>query len=394
MAENNLDTINAPIYDDDFSDDFNLGESIMEFISSSEPTPILLQRVYVPRGEEKAKTKSKTKTKKKKKKKKSVIDDIDFGDMIIEDKEEKNVKSVIDEEDEYVKSYRNEEENDDYKYDVYIMDGDDLIPEYDEDEEMNGIITDQKRSYRKNKESEGYQNQFAEELSLLYGLLGEVNQFGSDLDKMYKSLSSSKTRGMSKYTTDLVNSILSTKQAKLSVLKEISGVKKTIADLNLKQSKSTGAGEEGAGVNGLAASYLSNIIKHGRKEFVQSLGGGNEPEIQYESQGNLNEFMAKMEEEYMGDDAINEEIMASLSNSQRSHNADLYISNENRDVTIKVRHDISSGDWEFVAIDKEGLEVFDYPFPDKEMVSPVKFTADGDYCTDKYGRSYAVIEDL
>ena len=49
-------------------------------------------------------------------------------------------------------------------------------------------------------------------------------------------------------------------------------------------------------------------------------------------------------------------------------------------------------DWRIIAVGDNGNEVLDYPIPDKKDLGKVKFSADHKYATDKFGRSYKVIE--
>lgn len=275
------------------------------------------------------------------------------------------------------------------------IDVDRIFEDDDYDDEMENIIYDQKKAYKRNKKAEGYMNQFAEELTLLYGLLEEANDFGSDLDKLYQGMIKN-SRGFSKSTTELINSILSAKQTKLSVLKEISSVKKTIADLTLKESKNSGDTGAVGGVNTLAASYLNSIIKHGRNNFVNAMHGSGDDYDQRSEE--IDDFVSRVGD-YEDDDereSLNDEILQSLENATgynvRSSASDAFIRNEIREVNVKVERNVGTGDWDFIAIDKNGLRVWDYPIPEKSTVSPVKFTADGSFCTDKFGRSYKVIE--
>lgn len=372
-----------------------LGNSLLDLLSTastkkSKKKDNIDQYYYGEMPEDtEVETKKEKKVKKKEKKKKSskgsVIDDLGidviYGGTFISDADD------FDDDDEIEESAVDN---------PYQIDVDNVFEDDYYDDEMDNIIYDQKKSYKKNKKSDGYMKQFAEELTLLYGLLEETNAFSSDLDKIYKALTSSKTRGFSKYTTDLINSILSTKQTKLSVLKEITSVKKTIADLTLKEAKNSGGDAESAGgVNTLAASYLNSIIKHGRNNFVSAMDAGGEYSSGTRSE-EIEDFVSRVGD-YEDDDerqSINDELMESLEESgySRSSESDAYIRNESKEVTVKVQRDVSSGDWNFIAIDKNGLEVYDYPLPNKTTVSPVRFTADGTFCTDRYGRSYKVIE--
>ena len=53
---------------------------------------------------------------------------------------------------------------------------------------------------------------------------------------------------------------------------------------------------------------------------------------------------------------------------------------------------VDTGDWEFIAVDKDNQEIVGFPLPSKESTGKMKFSEDGRYASDKYGRSYKVIE--
>lgn len=338
---------------------------------------------YFGEYEEEKPAKQKKKDKKKKKKNKgSLLEELEvdviYGGDFVKDKyiESLDIETI-------------EEE------DTNLIDVDRVFEDDDYDDEMESIIYDQKKAYKKNKKSDNqFRKEFAEELTLLYGLLDETNSFGSDLDKIYKAMTSSKTRGFSKYTSDIITSILSTKQTKLSVLKEITGVKKTIADLALKEAKNSGDKDGGSDISVLAANYLGNIVKHGRQDVVKALTG---EETYYDTDSEaINEFVNSLGD-YEDDDEreqLNQELMDELDGGsyRRSAQADTYIKNEYKEVKILIQRDISSGRWDFVAIDKNSNMVLDYPLPSKQDVSPVSFTTDGTFGTDKFGRLYKVIE--
>lgn len=370
-----------------------LGNSLLNLLSSTKKTkrePEMVDPFYfgeIPDEEEtkiveKKEKKKEKKNKKKKSKKGSLVAELDV-DVIYGS----NVLSPTDDEDDEEMFMERGSSNQ--------IDVDRLFEDDDYDDEMENIIYDQKKAYKKNKKAEGYMNQFAEELTLLYGLLEEANDFGSDLDKLYQGMIKN-SRGFSKSTTELINSILSAKQTKLSVLKEISSVKKTIADLTLKESKGSNDNGASGGVNSLAASYLNSIIKHGRNNFVNAMNGTGDDYDQRSE--DIDDFVSRVGD-YEDDDerdTLNDEILQSLETDSkyniRSNASEAFIRNESREVTVKVERNIGTGDWEFIAIDKTGLRVWDYPIPEKSQVSPVKFTSDGSVCTDKYGRSYRVIE--
>lgn len=334
----------------------DLGNALIDLLSSSKKNKKNRETVEVEVVEEKPK-------KKKKKKSKSLSEEFEVT-MLTE-------TIVIDDE----TSVEVEDSG--------LMDADDFIDQL-EDDDLETIIYDQKKSYKKNKKSDGYIKQFAEEITLLYGLLEESNDFNQDLEKIYKNVLKN-SRGFNKSTTDMINAIISVKNTKLSIIKEINSVKKNIADLSLKESRLNGNNDDSQNnVNAIAASYFNNIVKHGRNNFIEDVTTNRTNEIdQYIENIRVDEDT----------DSLNDELLLGLENeSFRSEESNAYIKNETRDVTIKVQHEVSNGTWEFVAVDKDGYILDDYPLPSKDFVSPVKFSNDGMFLTDKFQRMYKVIE--
>lgn len=277
--------------------------------------------------------------------------------------------------------------------------------ESDENIDEN-IIGEQKQGYKKlKKDSNDYKKEFAEELTLLYNLLDETSQFGKNLERTYSDIRSQKTRGISKYTNDLAELVLTSKQGKLNILKEIAAIKKTIADLKNKadaKDKKNGAGENNPEY--LASAYFKNILSHGRTDFIHHLTNNSMGE---EVQGyddivsdivrsnNSSDFYDDPLDNTSLEDKFNrrlEERISTEGRGFRSAEGDKYIEYEDRGVKILVKKCIDTGEWHFIGVDKFGQEVPDYPVPSRRSVGRMKFSSDGTYCTDEKSRMYKVIE--
>lgn len=317
---------------------------------------------------------------KKKKKKKSIVE----GDFIISESTERenDVESRVD----------------DILSDDNLIDVDELLYGNDSDEAIDeDIINDQRRQYdRLKKEENPFKKEFAEELTLLYNLLDELNKFGKDIEKKYKSLESSKVRGISKYTNELIASIITTKTSKLSILKEIANLKKIIADLKIKQdgkTKSDGHGGPGS-MEQLASMYFQDVLKYGRNKFINNFrGAGKDDEV-------IDDLVEEIEERrrsYSDDELeditnVIEERLENEENTFRSTAGSKYIEYEPRGVKIFIEKYVDTGEWEFVALDRNNQRVIDYPLPRKRDVGKVKFSDDGRHASDERGRTYKVIE--
>lgn len=270
---------------------------------------------------------------------------------------------------------------------------DDCETEIDED-----IIDEQKGNYKKLKKDENnFKKEFAEELTLLYNLLDETSKYGKDLEKDLKTIKSAKTRGVSKYSNDLADIVLSTKQTKLNILKEITSVKKTIADLKMKADDKARKSNEGenASTESLASAYFKNVLAHGRNNFVRDFAGGQEDyddDLAYSINQMKTKGVEPSDRDYDEYNDILEERLNELDNPFRSEEGNKYIKYENSGIKLKINKCIDTGEWEMIAIDKFNQRVDDYPIPSRRDLGKIKFSADGRYASDEKGRMYDVIE--
>lgn len=337
---------------------------------------------------EKEDKKKKKKEKKKKKKDKSILSDMDDIDLIINDsfifsdnpESEKESNSVITEED--------------HRYLEEILDMEDA----DEDD----IVGTQKRNYNNMKKGkDNFKKEFAEEITLLYGLLDDNSKFGKKLAKICDSMLSSKARGMSKIASDMVASSITCRQNSLNIIKEIANIKKNIATLKLNAEKAEAANKKNTGNEGsaelLAANYLKGIVGYGRNNFVSALTEGARPDLEdivdeddVIFDGDADDYN-DVETQLGLLDALQERLENS-ENKFRSESGNKYIKYEHLDVTIMVKRCVDTGEWEFIAVDKDNQQIDDYPLPDRKTLGKMRFTDDGSYATDSRGRSYKVIE--
>lgn len=265
-----------------------------------------------------------------------------------------------------------------------------LIDREKADDESDEIVSKGKKGYKKLKNGENaYKKEFAEEITLLYSLLDETTQYGKDLEKDLKAMRSSKVRGVSKYSNDLASLVLTAKQTKLNILKEISSVKKNIADLGIKESKGNEKNTSNNTSEALASQYFKNILSHGRTDFINRFTDDDTHDAAIAEIENSRQFSDREEYEY---NKLMEERLTNTVNPFRSDAGNKYIEYEQRGVEIRVSKCIDTGEWDFIAVDKLGTRIDDYPLPDRRTVGRMKFTADGTYATDQMGRMYKVVE--
>lgn len=264
--------------------------------------------------------------------------------------------------------------------------------EYQEDDVTGRLSRKGKRSYNSLKESKNeYKKEFAEEMTMLNDLLEEANKFSKKLDKKYDAIEGSKTKGMSKYTNDLIQSILTAKSTKLQIVKEMTSLKKTIIDLQIKEGKRLGAEDGDESITSSANSYFREIMKVGRKDFIDTLEDFRPSVSTSDSILEEIEYANKMSEQ---NNELNERIAKRLeeNGTNRSEEGSKYILYENMNVELKIKFNVMNNEWKVVAINDQGQEIMDYPTPTKADLGKVKFSSDNKFATDKYGRSYKVIE--
>jgi hypothetical protein len=253
--------------------------------------------------------------------------------------------------------------------------------EYGDDD----IINEQRRGYdRLKREDNIYKKEFAEELTLLYGLLNESTHFGKKLDRKFDSMETSKVRGTTKFSTDLAMSIISVKGNKLAILKEIAAIKKTIADLKFKETK--GKDESSYSMDRIASSYLKGIMTQGRGDFVKAVGYGgfdNSP-ADHVTSTHLNEY----EKEDI-DDAIMSRLR-NEGNPYRTEEGSLNIEMETLGIKTMIKYNIDNGDWYFFNVDRDGQIVEGYPLP--SMDKKIKWSEDRRTATDDGNGFYKVLE--
>ena len=271
----------------------------------------------------------------------------------------------------------------------------DAVDNWDNDymEEISEKLTRKgKGSYNKFKEDENeFKKEFAEELTMLYDLLDDANKFNKKLIKKYDSIDGSKAKGTSKYLNDLIASVLTSNTNKLQIIKEITNLKKTIQELKIKSDGKYAKMENGS-LESQANDFFSNIMSVGRNNFISALNGDEMQfmDTEYSSDTDIEyaNTLPDVQEEIH--DRINERLLNE--DSLRSTEAEKYIIYENLQPEYKILRSAMDNSWEVIAVDKDGHRIHDYPVPSKKDLGRMKFSADGNFATDAYGRSYKVIE--
>lgn len=161
---------------------------------------------------------------------------------------EKEEKKKDEDEAKLSKKERREKELDSWKEIIVGLTGDDLeyssqkkskkkYRKWIDDEEGANVALIQKPKKVKKK---NYNKEFEAEINMLKTLVADQNRFTSDLQKRYQIAAGPNTKDampLNKTLVDLANVIVSSRANSLGVLREIGNIKKTVADLYMKQKK-------------------------------------------------------------------------------------------------------------------------------------------------------------
>lgn len=223
-----------------------------------------------------------------------------------------------------------------------------------------------KKKKKKNKSGDkhDYQKDFAPELAILKGLLKDQDAFTDSLQRQYDTIEKQKgsSRGISKFSTDLIANINQARSTSLSIIREINSTKKTIHDLTMKDRKEFGKNAEDAANDHASesASFMRNLIKNRRDEIGTP-----------ETSGGVDIYEAGNSDVVLPDVTPNP-----------------FVKFESMDIVIYVKIDKETGAYSYVALDGNGNECPDYPLPTLEKIS---INPDTNTAIDPYGRKYPIL---
>lgn len=161
-------------------------------------------------------------------------------------KEQEKLDKEI-EENKLTKKEKRQKELDSWKEIVVGLTGDDLeyttkkkskkkYRKWVDDDDMNAIITQKPKKAKKRN----YNKEFEPELNMLRTILAEQNRFTADLQKRFQNAAGPATKDAqfpNKTLVELAAAITSGRVNSLGMLREIGNIKKTVADLYMKQAK-------------------------------------------------------------------------------------------------------------------------------------------------------------
>jgi len=239
------------------------------------------------------------------------------------------------------------------------------------------------KNSKKKRDKDGlidYDREFNNEIAILKAMEVQQTKFVDDLTKEYNNMRTAKSsaRGITKYMTDLIESISSARTVNIQIVKEIIAAKKIIAELSIKEREkllkdTIGNGQEN--MSDYANTFMKELIKTGRNNIVDL------------SPSQVSEEYEDYDSEDIYREIVNSSESTMMSDEDREREA--FLKYENKNVTISVVYDDDDGDWEFVAQDENGNTLPDYPLPSK--TNGMSFNKLSGVATDKYGQKYNLI---
>jgi hypothetical protein len=251
------------------------------------------------------------------------------------------------------------------------------------DDDFSNLSIKGKGKHKKTKDGlTDYDKEFDTEIGILKSMYLEHNRFVEDLTKEYNNMKASKSsaRGVTKYMTDLIESITSARTVSMQVVKELIAAKKMIAELNIKERekfiKESNTGQ--MDMNQYASTFMNELFKRGRNSILDA-------DMTYNNNDDYSDY-----EEYTMDD-LNNDIMQGLDTTETSEEdreRELYLKYENNNVTISVLYDDETGDYEYIAEDENGNVLYDYPLPIK---GELKINRNNNTAVDEFGQRYPLV---
>ena len=249
-------------------------------------------------------------------------------------------------------------------------------------DEMFGDEGKKKKKKKKKGELTNYNDEFDTELRLLRNLLLEQNKFTQSLQTKYDTMESQKgtSRGVTKFTTDLIESITAARSLSMQLVDKTISAKKTIADLTMKEKEKFAKNAEGGDdMAGYASQFLKKMIEN-RGEINNF--DKSDVTVQDYDENSTDDLFSDIDNSIVTDTDPN-------SSDYRSPDLDKYLKYEGRKIKIyALVNENDPSDYDFVAKDMDGNDIDDYPLPLKTNLSINRSTM---IATDSYGEKYKII---
>lgn len=257
------------------------------------------------------------------------------------------------------------------------------------------IYDDEEDFDEKDKTREGenfYEYRFNSSLLLLRDLLKEINLSSDEAKNMLEQLKTgyignNRIRITPMAISTQMGTVASLLNSKLSVLKEITAVNKTISEFELKKqaavekSKSATAGTDETSdymLNKMFTELLNTdlpidtIAQMSDEEVIETTKKkGKKAKKRYKSlDDRLNELEEKGELEFTDNEKA--------------------FKYENDGVKICIRKNLDTGRWKFFAMNSAGDEILDYPLPTRTITGTVTFDEKTETAKDEHNITYDV----
>lgn len=296
---------------------------------------------------------------------------------------------------------------------------------FDTDTFMNGEGKERKKHKDILKK---YLNMFKNEKALVMALLKEADNDTKVIRESFmKLVQNGSVRGvMGKVATDLAATLISANSHRLAIIKQLADLTKSANDLAFKEESRKGNSDNNElDQEILGANVLKSLFNQDIKNFntqIRDLSAVSQDEIDrlqqnvtednsykesfydgpaIDSDGNTKEVVTpkrkkvEFDEDMRGRlDELNEKYKDDPIYG-RSKAGDNLIENEARDVKINIRRwtdDVSGTvEYDFYAVDKDGIEIDDYEVPDKSTTK-LSWNDETGIAKDNRGRIYKVID--
>lgn len=263
------------------------------------------------------------------------------------------------------------------------------------DEDADGTYIDKKKKPEKKKASNTlettYGKRFSPVVSMLYDTITEFDQIASDIDQ---DLKNSKNSSRTMYRSSQIGNLISAKNSKLSAVKELASVAKTLFDLEYKkehEKKMMEGSNSNKAVASIAAKYLSGSLDElessGGKKKKKDKKGKKSPlginrvvdDDDDEEYGSISKN-GKDHDEGPLDDAGKRALSKEFAASLVKHKNDIKFTPWEKNIGIEGTYNVivvadptDLNSWRFAAIDaKSGKEITDFKDKYKDLLPKKK----------------------
>lgn len=252
----------------------------------------------------------------------------------------------------------------------------DMMDEFDDISPIDDITYEDRMRYRRKSNGDKYDEMFNKEQSMLNDLLSGLQKRSKAVDKKLDSMTGKGTYGVGKNYADLLAASNSLESTKLSVIKELVGIKKTAADLRMKESKLNGENEVVEDRDTIADRFYKSIIGGSSKDFIRTSLSSYDDGVNIQNYNISQPFNAQEMD----------------SDGYRNSQADKYgyIQNETRNVSLCLCQ-YDDGTAEFVAVDEEGVVVPGYELPSPNLIETMSIKPGSAFAYDEYSRKYKIV---